>query len=139
MNTTKSQAKRSQSLHRAKTEQDQFKALIEEKKGKLIYFGDKVVFRHLDSKHFIYGSEQCAESGIGAFKIILREELSEKLIFELLPFRTYEKNGEEININAPVKIYHPKTQCYLSFEIEEIFLDINSERPLESKREIPKL
>jgi hypothetical protein len=56
INEIKNEVKRSQSLHRAKTEQDQFKALIDEKKGKPIFFGDKVVFRHLDSKHFIYGT-----------------------------------------------------------------------------------
>jgi len=40
-----------------------------EKRGKVISFGDKVIFRHVDSQYYIYGSFDCAVSGIGAFKI----------------------------------------------------------------------
>lgn len=127
MNSIKDPTKRAESLPRAKTEQEQFKALIEEKRGKPIFFGDKVVFKHLDSKHFIYGSFDCAQSGIGAFKIDLREELSEKLVFQLLSYRTYEKDGDDISIDAPLKIYHFETQCYLSYCMEPIFLDINNQ------------
>ena len=46
--------------------------MIDEKRGNPIFFGDKVVFKHLDSKHFISGSFDCAQSGIGAFRIDLR-------------------------------------------------------------------
>lgn len=81
-------------MPRAKTEQEQFKAIITDKKGKEINFGDKVVFKHLDSQYYMYGSFDCAKSGIGAFKLELRNELSEKIIFQLMSYRTYEKDSD---------------------------------------------
>ena len=63
-------------LQRAKTEEEQFKTMISEKRGKYIYFGDRVVLKHVDSQYYISGSIDCAPSGIGAFKIKLRKELS---------------------------------------------------------------
>jgi len=54
----------------------------------------------------MYGSFDCARSGIGAFRLDLRPELSEKLIFQLKSFRTYEKDGDSISLDAPLKVYH---------------------------------
>jgi hypothetical protein len=96
---------------------------VREKRGKNISFGDKVIFRHFDSQYYIYGSFDCATSGIGAFKIDLKKELSEKIIFQLVAHRTYEKEGDKISLSAPFKIYHCETQCYLSYCFEELFLD----------------
>ncbi len=96
---------------------------MREKRGKNISFGDKVIFRHFDSQYYIYGSFDCATSGIGAFKIDLKKELSEKIIFQLVAHRTYEKEGDKISLSAPFKIYHCETQCYLSYCFEELFLD----------------
>lgn len=89
--------------------------MISEKRGKYISFGDKVVFKHVDSQYYMSGSIDCASSGIGAFKIKLRKELSEKNVFMLRSYRTYEKEGDEISINAPFRIYHCETQCYVSY------------------------
>ena len=123
MNSQKSEAKRAENAPRAKTEEEQFKAVIQDKRGKNISFGDKVIFRHVDSQYYIYGSFDCASSGIGAFKIDLRKELSEKIIFQLYAHRTYEKEGDKMSLSAPFKIYHCETQCYLSYCPEELFLD----------------
>lgn len=76
MNSQKVEAKKAESKPRAKTEEEQFKAIITEKRGKNIAFGDKVIFRHVDSQYYINGSFDCASSGIGAFKIELKKELS---------------------------------------------------------------
>ena len=73
------------------------------------------MFKHLDSQYYMYGSFDCAKSGIGAFKIELRNELSEKIIFQLMSYRTYEKDSDEISLDAPLRIYHCETQCYLSY------------------------
>jgi hypothetical protein len=94
-----------------------------DKRGNGISFGEKVIFRHLDSQYYMYGSFDCASSGIGAFKIELKKELSEKVIFRLLSFRTYEKDGDEISLYAPFKIYHCETQCYVSYCYDRLFLD----------------
>lgn len=40
-----------------------------DKRGNNISFGEKVIFRHLDSQYYMYGSFDCASSGMGAFKI----------------------------------------------------------------------
>jgi hypothetical protein len=69
MNSQKVEAKKAESAPRAKTEEEQFKAMCLDKRGKGISFGEKVIFRHLDSQYYIYGSFDCASSGIGAFKI----------------------------------------------------------------------
>lgn len=136
MNSFKSEAKKAETAPRAKTEEEQFRTMIDEKKGNSIFFGDKVVFKHLDSKHYMYGSFDCAQSGIGAFKIDLRKELSEKLVFQLFSYRTYEKDGDEISLDAPLKIYHFETQCYLSYEPEPIFLDRDSAKLAAEDREV---
>lgn len=115
MNSQKVEAKKAESAPRAKTEEEQFKAIVREKRGKNISFGDKVIFRHFDSQYYIYGSFDCATSGIGAFKIDLKKELSEKIIFQLVAHRTYEKDGDKISLSAPFKIYHCETKCYLSY------------------------
>ena len=69
MNSQKVEAKKAESAPRAKTEEEQFKTIINEKRSNNISFGDRVVFRHVDSQYYIYGSFDCATSGIGAFKI----------------------------------------------------------------------
>lgn len=128
MNSQKVEAKKAESAPRAKTEEEQFKALVSEKRGKVISFKDKVIFRHLDSQYYMYGSFDCASSGVGAFKIELKKELSEKIIFQLMSYRTYEKEGDEMSIYAPFKIYHCETQCYVSYCFERLFLDSGSPR-----------
>ena len=45
------------------------------------------------------------------------------MIFRLLSFRTYEKDGDEISLYAPFKIYHCETQCYVSYCYDRLFLD----------------
>lgn len=125
MNSQKSEAKKAESLARSKTEEERFKTMIADKRGNNISFSDKVIFRHLDSQHYLYGSFDCAASGIGAFKIELRKELSEKIVFKLIAYRTYEKEGDEISVLAPFKIYHCETQCYLSYCMERLILDSN--------------
>ena len=69
MNSQRDEAKKAESAPRAKTEADQFTAMIAEKRGKYISFGAKVIFRHVDSGYYLYGSWDCASAGIGAFKI----------------------------------------------------------------------
>lgn len=69
MNSQKVEAKKAESAPRAKTEEEQFKAMCVDKRGNGISFGEKVIFRHLDSQYYMYGSFDCASSGIGAFKI----------------------------------------------------------------------
>ena len=48
MNSQKSEAKKQESAPRAQTEEDQFKAIISEKRGNTISFGDKVIFKAED-------------------------------------------------------------------------------------------
>ena len=97
--------------------------MIAQKRGEIIYFGAQVVFKHYDSGYYITGCFECARSGIGAFKIYLSPTLSSEIIFNPQSRRTYEKDGDEITLRAPIKIYHELTHCYLSFETEDIFLD----------------
>lgn len=109
---------------RAKTEREQFEDIVMKKKGEDIYFGAEVVFKHIDSEHYICGSHDCAKSGVGAFKIFLSPNLSSEIVFTLLSNRTYEKEGDKIGLKGPIKIYHNKTLCYLSFEQDPIFFDL---------------
>jgi hypothetical protein len=40
-----------------------------------------------------------------------------------MSYRTYEKEGDEMSISAPFMIYHCETQCFMSYCLENIFLD----------------
>ncbi len=42
---------------------------LKSKAGKEIKYGSEIIFRHIESKSYIYGMLQAANSGEGAFKI----------------------------------------------------------------------
>lgn len=69
-----------------------------------ILFGDDVIFKHVDSGTYLSGSVRCSDGGLGSFKVELSESLSSMLVFKLLPFRSYEKDGDRIRLLGPIRI-----------------------------------
>ena len=48
------------------------------------------------------------------------------LIFKLLPFRSYEKEGDKIKLESPLRIKNLENRCYLSREDAEDDTRINT-------------
>mgnify|MGYP001950670424 CR=1 FL=1 len=55
-----------------------------------VTYGAEVVFRHIESGHYLSGIFMAADIGEGAFKLELAQELSSHLIFKLVSHRSYE-------------------------------------------------
>jgi len=75
-----------------------------------------VVFKHVDSGAYLSGSVRCSDGGLGSFKVELSDSLSSILVFKLLPFRSYEKEGDPIKLLGPIRIKNIENRCYLSRE-----------------------
>ena len=82
-------------------------------------FGEDVVFKHVDSHDFLSGSVRCSDGGLGAFRVELSELLSTDLIFKLDPFRSFEKEGDKIKLESPLRIKNNSNRCYISTETKE--------------------
>jgi len=54
-----------------------------------IHFGSNVIFKHMDSEKYLFGSYHCSEFSMDAFKLKLSEQLSSHTIFKLCPYQTY--------------------------------------------------
>lgn len=59
------------------------------KAGKEIKYGSEVIFRHIESRSYLSGLLQAANSGEGAFKIEVSEKLSSFVIFKLVSPRSF--------------------------------------------------
>lgn len=70
----------------------------------------------MDSETYLSGSVRCSDGGLGSFKVELSESLSSMLVFKLLPFRSYEKDGDRIRLLGPIRIKNIENRCYLSRE-----------------------
>lgn len=75
-----------------------------------------MIFKHVDSGAYLSGSVRCSDGGLGSFKVELSESLSSILVFKLLPFRSYEKEGDPIKLLGPIRIKNIENRCYLSCE-----------------------
>ena len=101
---------------RLEGEKEQYEQIISTKTSELINFGDDVIFKHVDSGAYLSGSVRCSEGGLGSFKVELSDSLSSILVFKLLPFRSYEKEGDPIKLLGPIRIKNIENRCYLSRE-----------------------
>ena len=84
--------------------------------GKYILFGQDVVFQHVDSHDYLSGSVRCSDGGLGAFRVELATDLTPDLVFKLEPFRSFEKEGDQIKLESPLRIKNISNRCYISTE-----------------------
>lgn len=82
--------------------------------GEIIKFGEDVVFKHVDSQEYLSGSVKCSEGGLGAFKVELTKQLQKDLVFKMHPFRSFEKEGDKIKLESPLRIKNMENRCYIS-------------------------
>lgn len=75
---------------------------IESKKNTVITFGTSVIFKHIDSESYISGTIRPSAGSNGAFTVEVSNNLSESLIFKLLPYRSFEFLGMEIPFDSPI-------------------------------------
>lgn len=52
-----------------KTEADQFDIIIQNRFNEEIIFGAEVIFKHIDSEEYLFGSYQCSDFSTDAFKV----------------------------------------------------------------------
>ncbi len=52
-------------------------------------FGDYVIFKHADSETYLSGTIRPSNGTNGAFSVEVTNSLSETLIFQLMPFRSF--------------------------------------------------
>ncbi|CAD8065958.1 unnamed protein product [Paramecium primaurelia] len=109
---------------RVQTEASQYYTIIQSRMHEEILLGAEVVFKHVDSQRYLFGSYDCSEVAMDAFKLKLSPQLSSHTIFKLAPYQTYQKEGQIIQIDEPLIIVHEKTQCKLDYERCRIFLDL---------------
>ena len=79
-------------------------------------FGDTVIFKHVDSDTYLSGTIRPSEGINGAFTVEVTKNLSDILIFKVLPFRSYERIGMPIPFDSPVKLLNTFNNGYLTFE-----------------------
>lgn len=82
--------------------------------GENVKFGEDVVFRHVDSLDYLSGSVRCSDGGLGAFRVELSDKLLINLVFKLYPFRSFEKEGDKIKLESPLRIKNIENRCYFS-------------------------
>lgn len=75
-----------------------------------------MVFQHVDSHDYLSGSVRCSDGGLGAFKVELSPILTQDLVFKLEPFRSFEKEGDKIKLESPLRIKNISNRCYISTE-----------------------
>jgi hypothetical protein len=81
----------------------------------LVCFGDYVIFKHVDSDTYLSGTIRPSNGTNGAFSVEVTKDLSEILIFQVLPFRSFEKLGMPIPFDSPVKLLNTLNNGYLTF------------------------
>ena len=79
-------------------------------------FGDTVIFKHVDSETFLSGTIRPSNGTNGAFTVEVTKDLSEILIFKVLPFRSYERIGMPIPFDSPITLLNTLNNGYLTFE-----------------------
>ncbi|CAK78094.1 unnamed protein product (macronuclear) [Paramecium tetraurelia] len=118
---------------RVSTEASQYYTIIQSRMHEEILLGAEVVFKHVDSQRYLFGSYDCSEVAMDAFKLKLSPQLSSHTIFKLAPYQTYQKEGQIIQIDEPLIIVHEKTQCKLDYEKCRMFLDLQMSNGLNYK------
>ncbi len=75
-----------------------------------------MIFKHVDSDTYLSGTIRPSNGTNGAFTVEVTKNLSEILVFRVLPFRSYEKIGMPIPFDSPVKLLNTYNNGYLTFE-----------------------
>lgn len=101
---------------RLDTEKKLFEANIENSKDQPVKFGSEIVFKHIDSGSYLSGCFECSEGGTGKFKVVLSEVLNSLIVFRLESYQSFLKEGDKVNLDAPLYIYNQITKCYLDME-----------------------
>lgn len=82
----------------------------------MVTFGSDVIFKHIDSETYLSGTIRPSTGTNGAFSVEVTKNLSESLVFQLMPFRSFEKIGEPIRMDSPILIRNKFNNGYLTFE-----------------------
>ena len=107
-----------------RNEADQYNNIIQSRFDDEILFGAEVIFKHIDSEEYLFGSYQCSDFSTDAFKVQLVKLLSSSTVFQILPYQTFQQEGHPIYIDEPVVLCHVKSQCKLDFIRDpRVFID----------------
>jgi hypothetical protein len=70
----------------------------------------------VDSDTYLSGTIRPSNGTNGAFTVEVTKNLSEILIYKVLPFRSYERIGMPIPFDSPVKLLNIFNNGFLTFE-----------------------
>lgn len=89
--------------------------MIKEREGKDVLYGDEVYLMHFDSKSFIQGKNDCAETNKVGYDCKLSTWYSMSMVFKVLPRYKSRQEGEIIQYRDNLVFYNTKYNTYLSF------------------------
>lgn len=109
---------------RLKTEIDQYFIMIQTKMNEDILFGSEIIFKHVESDTYLMCSDQCSDFRTDAFKLELSTSLSSAVIFKIIPFHSYQQDGQSIHFDEPLRIQSEGQRFWIdSVKGKEVFID----------------
>lgn len=85
------------------------------KKKDTIKFGDYVIFKHIDSCTYLSGTIRPSDGSNGAFSVEVSDKISSSIIFQLLPYRSFEYESMVIPYSSPFLIKNKVNNGFLTF------------------------
>lgn len=85
-------------------------------KNHTIKFGDYIIFKHIDSDTFLSGTIRPSDGSNGAFSVELSNKYSTSLIFQILPYRSFETISMQIPFTSPFLLKNINNNGFLTYE-----------------------
>ena len=81
-----------------------------------IKFGDYIIFKHVDSGTFLSGTIRPSDGSNGAFSVEVSNKYSTILIFQILPYRSFESVSMQIPFSSPFLLKNFSNNGFLTYE-----------------------
>jgi hypothetical protein len=92
--------------------------IINESHGKDVLYGSEVCLMHFDSKSFIKGNNDCAQTNKVGYDCQLSKWFSDSMVFKIQPRYKSRQEGELIQYGDNLIFFNVKYTTYLSFTTE---------------------
>ena len=92
--------------------------IIKESEGKEVLYGSEVCLMHFDSKSFIKGNNDCAQTNKVGYDCQLSNWFSDSMVFKIQPRYKSRQEGELIQYGDNLIFFNVKYTTYLSFTNE---------------------
>lgn len=92
--------------------------IIKENEGKDVLYGSEVCLMHFDSKSFIKGNNDCAQTNTVGYDCQLSKWFSDSMVFKIQPRYKSRQEGELIQYGDNLIFFNVKYTTYLCFTNE---------------------